>query len=107
MAQPRALILRAPGTNCDVETAHAFTLAGAAATTLHVNRALENPRLLDEFQILCIPGGFSYGDDVAAGRIFGNQIRHHLGEQLRDFRIPVRRVIHHVTPVTPNRLQIE
>ncbi len=86
MAQPRALILRAPGTNCDVETAYAFERAGAAATTLHVNRTLENPRLLDEFQILCIPGGFSYGDDVAAGRIFGNQIRHHLGEQLRTFR---------------------
>jgi phosphoribosylformylglycinamidine synthase I len=86
MAQPRALILRAPGTNCDVETAHAFERAGAAPTTLHVNRTLENPRLLDDFQILCIPGGFSYGDDVAAGRIFGNQIRHHLGAQLRDFR---------------------
>ena len=86
MATPRTLILRAPGTNCDVETAYAFERAGAAATTLHVNRALENPRLLDEFQILCIPGGFSYGDDVAAGRIFGNQIRHHLAEQLHEFR---------------------
>ncbi|HEY4309636.1 MAG TPA: phosphoribosylformylglycinamidine synthase I [Pirellulales bacterium] len=86
MAQPRALILRAPGTNCDVETAHAFERAGAAPKTLHVNRSLENPRVLDEFQILCIPGGFSYGDDVAAGRIFGNQIRHHLGEQLHAFR---------------------
>ena len=86
MAKPRALIVRAPGTNCDVETAHAFGLAGAAPTTLHVNRALENPRLLDEFQILCIPGGFSYGDDVAAGRIFGNQMRHHLAERLQEFR---------------------
>ncbi|HEY1600845.1 MAG TPA: phosphoribosylformylglycinamidine synthase I [Pirellulales bacterium] len=85
MATPRTLILRAPGTNCDVETAYAFERAGASPTTLHVNRALENPRLLDEFQILCIPGGFSYGDDVAAGRIFGNQIRHHLAEQLRAF----------------------
>ena len=86
MAQPRALILRAPGTNCDVETAHAFALAGAQPTTLHVNRALENPRLLDEFQILCIPGGFSYGDDLAAGRIFGSQMRHHLAERLHEFR---------------------
>jgi phosphoribosylformylglycinamidine synthase I len=86
MARPRALILRAPGTNCDVETAYAFERAGAAPTTLHLNRVLENPRLLDEFQILCVPGGFSYGDDVAAGRIFGNQIRHHLAKRLRDFR---------------------
>jgi len=86
MAMPRSLILRAPGTNCDVETAHAFARAGAAPTTLHLNRALDNPRVLDEFQILCIPGGFSYGDDVAAGRIFGNQIQHHLADQLREFR---------------------
>ncbi len=86
MAAPRALILRAPGTNCDVETAHAFERAGASATRLHVNRVLENPRTLDEYQILCIPGGFSYGDDVAAGRIFGNQIRHHLAERLHEFR---------------------
>ncbi|MBI2824534.1 MAG: phosphoribosylformylglycinamidine synthase I [Planctomycetia bacterium] len=86
MAQPRALILRAPGTNCDVETAHAFGRAGAAPQTLHVNRALENPRLFDEYQIFCVPGGFSYGDDIAAGRIFGNQIRHHLAERLHAFR---------------------
>jgi len=86
MATPRALILRAPGTNCDVETAYAFGCAGAAPTTLHANRVLENPTLLDEFQILCVPGGFSYGDDIAAGRIFGNQIRHHLAERLHEFR---------------------
>ena len=68
------------------ETAHAFQCAGIAPTTLHVNRVLENAALLNEFQILCIPGGFSYGDDLAAGRIFGNQIRHHLAERLQQFR---------------------
>ncbi len=83
---PRVLILRAPGTNCDVETAYAFERAGGQAESLHVNRLLENPRLLESFQIFCVPGGFSYGDDIAAGRIFGNQIRHHLAEPLQDFR---------------------
>jgi phosphoribosylformylglycinamidine synthase len=78
--------LRAPGTNCDEETAHAFALAGAAAERWHVNRVLESPRRLAEFQALCIPGGFSYGDDVAAGRILGNQIQHHLAEALESFR---------------------
>lgn len=85
MAQPRVLILRAPGTNCDVETAHAFTLAGGVAESLHVNRVLEEPRRLGEFQVLCIPGGFSYGDDIAAGRILGNQIQHHLADSLESF----------------------
>ncbi len=86
MPQPRILILRAPGTNCDAETAHAFQLAGGIAEVQHLNRLLETPQLAAEFQILCIPGGFSYGDDIAAGRIFANQIRHHLSEVLHEFR---------------------
>ena len=86
MAQPNVLILRAPGTNCDVETAFAFEQAGARAELVHVNRLLEDPTLFSRFQILCIPGGFSYGDDVAAGRILANQIQHHLAEQLTQFK---------------------
>src|SRR6185369_10543434 len=86
MAQPRVLILRAPGTNCDVETAYAFERAGARAERLHVNQVLAEPRLLADFQILCLPGGFSYGDDVAAGRILGNQLRHHLADRLQQFK---------------------
>jgi len=84
--QPRVLILRAPGTNCDEESAHAFALAGGVPERWHVNRLLESPAKLAEFQILCLPGGFSYGDDIAAGRILGNQIEHHLAGVLRDFR---------------------
>ncbi|MEM8945016.1 MAG: phosphoribosylformylglycinamidine synthase I [Planctomycetota bacterium] len=86
MAKPRTLILRAPGTNCDVETAFAFERAGGEAETMHLNRLLEAPHLVSDFQILCIPGGFSFGDDVAAGRIFANQIRHHLADVMKEFR---------------------
>ncbi|MBN2474605.1 MAG: phosphoribosylformylglycinamidine synthase subunit PurQ [Pirellulales bacterium] len=86
MPQPNVLILRAPGTNCDLETAFAFEKAGGKAELLHINRLLENPGLFERFQILCIPGGFSYGDDVAAGRILGNQIQHHLAEQMTRFQ---------------------
>ncbi|MCA9249261.1 MAG: phosphoribosylformylglycinamidine synthase subunit PurQ, partial [Planctomycetales bacterium] len=82
---PRILVLRAPGTNCDVETAHAFQLAGGAPERVHINRLLENPQLADEFQILCFPGGFSYGDDLAAGRILASQMRHYLADQVRAF----------------------
>ena len=83
---PRVLVLRSPGTNCDVETAFAFERAGALAERIHINRLLENPHKFSEFQILVVPGGFSYGDDLAAGRILGNQIRHHLAEQLVEFK---------------------
>lgn len=85
MPRPMVCVLRAPGTNCDVETAHAFELAGAAAQRIHVNRLRESPATLEAFQILCLPGGFSYGDDIAAGRILGNQLRHHLADALHRF----------------------
>src|SRR5438046_4059478 len=83
--KPQTLVLRTAGTNCDEETAYAFELAGSTARRVHLNRILENPRAMEEFQILAIPGGFSYGDDIAAGRIFANQIVHHLRDALRDF----------------------
>lgn len=83
---PRVLILRAPGTNCDEETAFAFERAGGTAERLHIAQVLESPRLLQQYQILCLPGGFSYGDDIAAGRILGNQICHHLADACREFR---------------------
>jgi phosphoribosylformylglycinamidine synthase len=86
MPQPRVLILRAPGTNCDGETAYAFSLARARVDSLHVNRLLERPQLLGDYQILCLPGGFSYGDDIAAGRILGTQLQHRLAERCQQFK---------------------
>lgn len=86
MSQPNILILRAPGTNCDAETAFAFERAGGKSQRIHLNRLLERSDMLADYQVLCIPGGFSYGDDVAAGRIFANQIRHHLADTLSAFR---------------------
>ena len=86
MAQPRALILRAPGANCDAETQFAFEQAGARADRVHIQRLRESPRLLLQYQILAIPGGFTYGDDVAAGKILARQLSHFLGDALRQFR---------------------
>ncbi|MEZ6123262.1 MAG: phosphoribosylformylglycinamidine synthase subunit PurQ [Planctomycetaceae bacterium] len=85
MTSPRVCVLRAPGTNCDLETAHAFQLAGASAERLHLFRLLENPGLLSSFQILCVPGGFSYGDDIGAGVIFSRQLRGQLNDAMREF----------------------
>ncbi len=82
---PRVLILRAPGTNCDEETAHAFRLAGAEPERIHVNRLIENPALAARFQILCVPGGFSFGDDIAAGRILATRLRRHLSGMIDEF----------------------
>jgi phosphoribosylformylglycinamidine synthase len=85
MTRPRAIVLRAPGTNCDEETAAAWERAGAVAETWHVGRLIEAPGALETFQILTIPGGFSYGDDLGAGRILAVRLGTALGEALRRF----------------------
>jgi len=85
MLSPRALVLRAPGTNCDHETVHAFERAGGLARRMHLRAVVERPGVLDDVQILCIPGGFSYGDDIASGRIFALELRLRLGDALRRF----------------------
>ena len=81
----RVLILRAAGTNCDLETRYAWELAGAQADLVHIRRLIEQPHLLADYQVLTIPGGFSYGDDIAAGRIFAAQVRRHLLDCLHRF----------------------
>jgi phosphoribosylformylglycinamidine synthase len=85
MTRPRAIVLRAPGTNCDEEAAYALDRAGALAETWHINRVIESSVALDRFQILTIPGGFSYGDDLGAGRILATRIATTLAEALRRF----------------------
>jgi phosphoribosylformylglycinamidine synthase len=85
MTEVKAIVLRAAGINCDMETEHALELAGAQAQRIHINRIIEDINLLDAFQIIVFPGGFSYGDDVAAGKILANQIRHHLYEPIKKF----------------------
>lgn len=85
MATPSVLVLRAAGTNCDLETQHAWELAGARAERVHLKRVIENPETLHQYQIITIPGGFSYGDDIAAGRIFAAQIERRLGDRFRSF----------------------
>ncbi len=79
----RVMVLRAAGTNCDEETAFAWSLVGARPERVHVNRVIDCPTMLRDYQVLTIPGGFSYGDDVAAGRIFANQFIHHLADEVR------------------------
>ena len=81
----RALVLRSAGTNCDGETVRGLELAGARAELLHLNRLASDPARLFEHEVLVIPGGFSYGDCVAAGRVFGLELRQRLLEPLQRF----------------------
>jgi phosphoribosylformylglycinamidine synthase len=85
MSKVRALILRAPGTNCDVETAFAFEKAGAVPSTVHVNQLICHEQHLSDYHILVIPGGFTYGDDISAGKVLANEIGLRLGEEIVRF----------------------
>lgn len=85
MVAPRVCVLRAPGTNCDAETAFAFDSCGGKSDQIHLFQLLAQPELLNAFQVLCIPGGFSYGDDIGAGVVFASQLRGHLGDAMGRF----------------------
>ncbi|MEX2212501.1 MAG: phosphoribosylformylglycinamidine synthase subunit PurQ, partial [Phycisphaeraceae bacterium] len=82
--EPQALIIRSAGTNCDRELMHAFELAGAGTCGVHINELIEKPHLIEKADLIGFPGGFSYGDDIAAGRILANRLRHRLMEPLKE-----------------------
>src|SRR5712692_4563112 len=85
MNTPRALVLRAPGINCDRETAQACRLVGFDTDLLHINYLLNAPEHLLDYHLLDIPGGFSYGDDLGAGTLLAKNLTIHLGQQLQQF----------------------
>ncbi|MDD5702035.1 MAG: phosphoribosylformylglycinamidine synthase I [Dehalococcoidales bacterium] len=85
MAEVKVLVLRGPGTNCDQETAFAFQKAGAVTSLCHINMLVRRERRLSDYQILAIPGGFVYGDDIAAGKVLANEMKWKLGDEIRQF----------------------
>ncbi len=85
MPKPKACVLRTAGTNCDKETAFAFVKAGAEACLVHINRFIDQEERFSDYQILAIPGGFTYGDDIAAGKILANELKYRFAQDLREF----------------------
>ena len=85
MAKPLAVILTGFGINCDYETRDAFVLAGAGAEHMHVNDLIENSAILGRCQILAVPGGFSFGDDIASGKVLANKLKYLMGEAFLKF----------------------
>jgi phosphoribosylformylglycinamidine synthase len=81
----RVLVFTGYGINCDYETADAFARAGAQADRVHLNDVIAQPSMLQDYQIIAVPGGFSFGDDVASGKILANRLRYKLGDALKEF----------------------
>lgn len=85
MAKVKVLVLRTAGTNCDRETQFAFQAVGAKAELVHINEILSKKKKLRSYQMLALPGGFSYGDDLGAGKILANELRFKLKKELEKF----------------------
>lgn len=85
MKKPKAIIIKADGINRDEDMVFAFNLAGADAKLVHVNDLRSKKEKLSDYQILGIPGGFAYGDDIVSGKILATEIVAYLGDEIRKF----------------------
>src|SRR5262249_26447885 len=87
MKRPQVLVLAGYGINCEYETAHAFNLpaVGGEATCVHMSDLIAQPQQLERFHILVIPGGFAFGDDIAAGIVLATKLRYRLERPLSQF----------------------
>ena len=85
MSSATIAVLYAPGTNCHEETASAIELAGGKAEVVLLHDLLDGTRHLKDFQAAVIPGGFSYGDHLGAGRVFATLLVARLCERLQEF----------------------
>ena len=82
---PRVAVLSGFGINCETETMAVFEMAGAKADRVHVNRLVNGELDLEDYHIMAVPGGFSFGDHLGSGRLMGNRLRFGLREQVRKF----------------------
>jgi phosphoribosylformylglycinamidine synthase I len=85
MSRVKTLILRAPGTNCDFETQVAFEQAGAEVDSALITALFRQEKPLADYQIMVIPGGFTYGDDISAGKILANELKLRLEDDIQRF----------------------
>ncbi|HEX9970702.1 MAG TPA: phosphoribosylformylglycinamidine synthase I [bacterium] len=85
MTNVKTIVLRTAGSNCDYETVHAFQHVGSDVSLIHINQIVTGKIRLSDFQILAIPGGFTYGDDISAGKILANELKNKLTDQLEKF----------------------
>jgi phosphoribosylformylglycinamidine synthase I len=85
MRKPRVLILHADGTNRDHDAAQAFELAGAEADIVHLNQLRAGEKLWNDYQLLTVPGGFSYADALGAGKLLALDLNTYFMEEVRHF----------------------
>ena len=83
--KPKALVLQAHGSNRDFDVIEALTLAGANATGVPLNELRVNKTLLSDFQLLVLPGGFSYADALGAGKLLALDLASYFANEISSF----------------------
>src|SRR6185369_1636401 len=82
---PKALVLQAHGSNRDFDVIDALTLAGADATGVPLNALRDHKSMLADFQLLVVPGGFSYADALGAGKLLALDLASYLTDEVSAF----------------------
>ena len=85
ISKPKALILFTTGTNRDLDAALAFEQAGAQAEIVPLNRLRNRERRWEDYQILVVPGGFSYADALGAGKLLALDLQAYFAEEVKTF----------------------
>ena len=85
MTQIKVLVLFGDGINCERETANAFRHFGTSTEIIHINNLLETPKSIHNFDIMAIPGGFSFGDELGSGKLMALKIKHGLMDEFNKF----------------------
>ncbi len=85
MAKPKALIIEGYGINCNLDMEQAFRLAKADVERVHLTDLINGTKKLSDFKIFALPGGFSFGDDIASGKVLANMVKYNLGEEIDEF----------------------
>jgi phosphoribosylformylglycinamidine synthase I len=83
--KPHIIVVSGYGLNCEEETKFAFEMAGGTAEIVHINDIIDTPKILSNYQVMAMPGGFSYGDDTGSGNAFANKIRNHIWSAFEKF----------------------
>jgi phosphoribosylformylglycinamidine synthase len=81
----KILVLTGYGINAEKELAYAFELAGGDPDVIHLEDIINNTKILEKYQILAFPGGFSFGDHIASGKVFANIVKSNFIDNLRNF----------------------
>jgi phosphoribosylformylglycinamidine synthase len=93
VSNPEICVLKTDGTNCEMEMQYALESSGAQAPIVHINDVRERRTKLNDFSGLALPGGFSYGDDIASGAVLANELKSYLGDEIRDFAADNRPIL--------------